>query len=135
MLTRGKLPFIAAKKINEAFFFSFYIASFSTILDRWVALWINLETIFKNFCYSCWFESEIDIFVFDHMSRIFHKDLWKYYFLLLTKHLLKVNFKMSFWCHCLDQNTNKKIWQTSAQKSKKWWNQQSKGTNTIIYMY
>ena len=36
--------------------------------------------------------------------------------------------KCNFWCHRLYQNTNEKIWQISALESKKWWNQQDKGT-------
>ena len=52
---------------------------------------------------------------------------------------------MFFWCHRLDQKTNEKIWQNSALESKKWTNQQNKGTilqyyalkrlyNTIVYI-
>ena len=39
-----------------------------------------------------------------------------------------VNFKMSFWCHHLDQNTNEKISRISALASKKMLNQKNKGT-------
>ena len=40
---------------------------------------------------------------------------------------------MSFWCHRLDQNTNEKNLTISALESKKWWNQQNKGTILQYY--
>ena len=47
---------------------------------------------------------------------------------LLTRRLRSVNFKMSFWCHLLDQNTNEIFSRISALPSKKMLNQKNKGT-------
>ena len=69
------------------------------------------------------------MFCFGLSSFLLRRDLDTLYFVQLSifpkkfneKNILvkgQLNFKMSFWRHCLDQNTNEKIWQILAWKLK-----------------